>query len=223
MTSAPSPFDVVSDPADGYLKPDFFRSLRTEPETVIDVGVSRGTRWLYRSFPDARFILVDPLPDFEQTLIDPPKHFQCVNLGLGSTKGRMELDLRGPRSSVHIWSEKSNSSSEGRVEVQIETLDALIDDHAPSGGIGLKIDTEGHEVEVLKGLDRHRDRVEFIVCECSIRRRFADDYRFSELIAELAAKGFELYNFLSLQKPRPVHYDCLFLRSDDRRFGLGGI
>ena len=223
MPSAISPFDIVADPTDGYLKPDFFRSLQTQAATVIDVGVSRGTRWLYRSFPDARFILVDPLPGFEDTLIEPPKLYQCLNLGLGSAKGQMDLDLRGPRSSVHTWSEKSNSTSEGRVQVQIETLDTLIEEHIPSGGIGLKIDTEGHEVEVLRGLDRHRERVEFIVCECSIRRRFADDYRFSELIAELAAKGFELYNVLSLQKPRPVHYDCLFLRSDDRRFGLGGI
>jgi hypothetical protein len=31
-----------------------------QPEIVIDVGVRKGTPWLYESFPDAFYILVDP-------------------------------------------------------------------------------------------------------------------------------------------------------------------
>lgn len=216
-------FSVVAHPKDGFLTRDFFLSLKTRPDTIIDVGVSRGTPWLYRSFPSTRFLLVDPLPGFEKTLIKPPRTYECLNLGLGAEPGEMELDLRGPRSSLHKWSEKTKAPSEGKVKVRIGTLDDLISTHVPEGSIGLKIDTEGHEIEVIRGLDKHRDRVEFIISECSIRRRFSDDYRFSELIAEYAAKGFEFYNFLSMQQVRPVHYDCIFLKSGDRRFGLGAI
>ncbi|MEA1052140.1 FkbM family methyltransferase [Lamprobacter modestohalophilus] len=204
-----------------FLTLEFFVSLQFSASTIIDVGVSRGTPWLYHSFPENNFILVDPIPGFDKFLVDPPKNYECVNLALGSSNGTVMLDLRGPRSSVHRWSKESNSVSEGLIEVDVDTLDALIERHVPSGLIGLKIDTEGHEVDVLRGLLEKSSRIEFIVCECSVRRRFDDDYRFSDLIAEAALKGFEFYNFISAQKARPVHYDVLFLRSDDRRFGLG--
>jgi hypothetical protein len=38
-----------------------FKLLGFAPKTVIDIGVAQGTPVLYRNFPDAYYILVDPL------------------------------------------------------------------------------------------------------------------------------------------------------------------
>jgi 16S rRNA G527 N7-methylase RsmG len=38
-----------------------------QPKTVIDVGVGRGTPWLYQAYPTAKFILVEPLRDHESS------------------------------------------------------------------------------------------------------------------------------------------------------------
>ena len=223
MSDPISPFDVIADPKDGFMKPDFFSSMRFEADVILDVGVSRGTPWLYQAFHDKEFVLIDPLPSFDERLYKPPAKYVCEKIGLGSKPGEMTLDIRGPRSTLHEWQPSKAHHSEGSVVVAIETLDQVIQRHADGRTVGVKIDTEGHEVEVLKGLNACVGLVEFIVCECSIRRRFNDDYQFSDLIVALADRGFELYNFLSAHKPRPLHYDCIFLPSEDRRFQSGGF
>jgi FkbM family methyltransferase len=218
-----SPFDVKPDLKDGFLTPDFFASLSFDIDLIIDVGVSRGTPWLYQSFADKKFLLIDPIPGFDANLMNPPKSHTCINVGLSGTPGKMTLDLRGPRSSLHQWQSTIPKKSEGTVEVPIETLDNVIRTHAPDSRFGLKIDTEGHEIGVLEGLNDYVGNAEFLICESSIRKRFEDDYWFSDLIAMAASKGFELYNFVSPQQPRPTHYDCLFLKRSDKRFGLGAF
>src|SRR3954449_6529991 len=40
------------------------KRLGFAPATVIDVGVAYGTPELYDAFPDARFLLVDPLEEY---------------------------------------------------------------------------------------------------------------------------------------------------------------
>jgi len=223
MSEDISPFNVPLDPVEGYLTYEFFRSLKLSATTIFDIGVSRGTRWLYDAFPDCDFVLVDPLPGFQSTLINPPAKYSCVNVAVGKEPARLRLDLRGPRSSLHTWKRVGTHYSTGNVDVDVQTLDSLIEAHAPSRTLGIKIDTEGHEKEIIAGLDSCRSNIEFIICECSIRQRFVDDYFFSDLITLLAQKGFELYNFVSVQKPRPVHYDCLFLKREDWRYRLGGL
>ena len=100
---------------------------------------------------------------------------------------------------------------------RVETLDDIIQKHCTSRRIGIKIDTEGHEREVVAGLNADLDRVQFIIAETSVRRRFENGYQFSELVVDLADKGFKLLNFLNRPTPRPLFYDCLFVRADDSR------
>ena len=41
---------------DQYKLLDNFKKLGFYPKVVFDVGVARGTPWLYESFPDAYFL-----------------------------------------------------------------------------------------------------------------------------------------------------------------------
>ena len=98
-------------------------------------------------------------------------------------------------------------------------LDNLIADQAKGKRCGLKIDTEGYEAEVMRGLDNYKDQFDFVLAEVSVLNRFENSYNFSELITLFHSKGFRFYNFLNEPKPRPPRfYDCLFLREDDPRF-----
>ena len=101
----------------------------------------------------------------------------------------------------------------------IDPLDLIIDEHAPTGRLGLKIDVEGFELEVFRGLTRHLDRIDFIMSEVSVRDRFVDGYNLSDLVAELREKGFRFFNILNPSKPIANFYDCLFLAKDDPLFG----
>ncbi len=86
----------------------------------------------------------------------------------------------------------------------------------------MKIDTEGFELEVIKGATKTLKKTEFVIAEVSAKRRFQGSYRFSELIAALGKQGFEPLDFLSPLRPDKEGCDILFARYDSPRFDFGG-
>jgi len=99
----------------------------------------------------------------------------------------------------------------GRIRVAVTTLDAVIESTGVAGPLGLKIDTEGNELEVLKGLTKYWDTTRFVICEAGIRRRFFESYQFSERVSFLLGRGFLFYNFLNPAAANPRYYDILFV------------
>ena len=47
---------------------DHVSRLGFRPQTVIDVGVADGTFELYRAFPNAKHLLIEPLEEFKPAL-----------------------------------------------------------------------------------------------------------------------------------------------------------
>jgi hypothetical protein len=62
--------------------------------------------------------------------------------------------------------------------------------------IGLKIDTEGYELEVLRGAVETLPSCAFVICEASIQKRFHDSYEFSQLVAFMFDHGFRISTIL---------------------------
>ena len=66
------------------------------PQTVVDVGVGHGTSFLYEAFPDANFMLVEPLVEFEEkmkNICNGNNRFCYVLTGLGSKKERKKIQI----------------------------------------------------------------------------------------------------------------------------------
>lgn len=197
-----------------------FRGLGRKVDGVVDVGVRRGTPWLYEVFPEARFVLVDPQEGGETLLTVRPADFVFVNKALGRAPGRLTLNEQGAMSTFLERTSLTNVATRKRYEAEIVTLDAVIAEHLPAQhSIGIKIDTEGFELEVLGGLSAAAARVDFIVAEASVLNRFQNSYNFSELVAQLWKMDFRFYNVLNPSHPKaPRFYDCLFFRKDDAVF-----
>lgn len=201
-----------------------------KPDIVFDIGVDFGTPELYNAFPDSRFILVDPVEESEQKVeswqnrID--YEFHCC--ALGAKKGTLTLNVpsteaktRHSRASVLAFEEGYNdvfASIEER-EVPVKKLDDL--SKGLTGTFGLKIDTEGYELEVIKGATQTLKNTEFVIAEASVQMRYKDGYRFSELVAAMAKNGFEILEFLRPIRPDASDCDVLFARFDSGRFHLG--
>lgn len=198
---------------------EVLRRLGRRPATIIDVGVRHGTPPLYRAFPNAHYVLVEPQRGAEATLKFPPASYVMVNKGAGSAPGTLTFAEMGGHSGFADRVPGSNVVTQETYEVEVTTLDLIIDEHAPSGRFGLKVDVEGFELEVFRGLTRHLDRIDFIMCEVSVRDRFVDGYTFSDLVAELREKGFRFFNILNPSRPIANFYDCLFLAAGDPLFG----
>ena len=103
-------------------------------------------------------------------------------------------------------------------EVQIARLDDLCADAGVQGPYGLKIDTEGYELEVLHGAPRVLAETQFVILEATIAGRFEGGYLFVDLIAFMDESNFDLFDVLTVRHvPRlaqALYADCMFVRRD---------
>jgi FkbM family methyltransferase len=205
--------DLRPRPADdGLFTAAYLQSLGFQAQTIFDIGVRRGTPQLYDAFPDRDFILVDPQKGGRTLLQHQPKRFRFVNKGLGSKPGTLFLNENAAMSSFLERTPLTAAPIKATYEVEITTLDDLIATMPSKRPLGLKIDTEGYELEVLRGLTKYWTGVEFIICEATVRQRFIGSYQFAELIYFLANKGFAFFNILNGLQARPRFYDVLFVK-----------
>ncbi|MFN3642829.1 MAG: FkbM family methyltransferase [Gemmobacter sp.] len=198
-------------------------------DLVIDAGVDAGTPFLYRALPDALFLLVDPRAEARAALDRPDAParavFHAVALGAGEGQAMLTIPrtARGPDGAMASLRRRIGAmadrvtASEVR-PVPVTTLDALAAPHP--GRIGIKIDTEGYEAEVLDGARETLRRTDFVILELSVTPRFDGILPPSAVIARLAAAGLELRDVLRLTGDgrggaAPRHMDVLFTRWPD--------
>jgi FkbM family methyltransferase len=193
----------------------FLHSLGLEPRTVVDVGVNYGTPDLYASFPKAKFLLLDPHPvNFQACMrLFPNLSYDFMQCAAGSAPGKTSFSVApvSGHSSMMSRSDYSSATAVGEKQVEVVRLDHVLVERGYPAPYGIKVDTEGFELEVLKGAEGVLPNVEFIIAELSIKRIFKDGYRFSEVIEYLGAQGFELFDVLNARGWAPNYLDCLFL------------
>jgi FkbM family methyltransferase len=196
-----------------------------QPKTVIDVGVGRGTPTLYQAYPTAKFILVEPLRDYESAIDEIAKKYDCIIYykALGNTEGVREMNIDPSRLG---WSSFKNRSALTRMgnplqkrQVEVTTLDTICREHQGfERPILLKIDTEGYELEVLQGARDLLHLTDTVIAEVSVARRFEDGYSFEDLILLMKERGFYVYSFLTLAyvgaELRPRFTDIVFKRGE---------
>ena len=199
----------------------YMRRYGFKADTIIDVGVHQGTPFLYEAFADRRFLLIDPMEESRRAVAARWAHLDYAfhTCALGATYGTLEMTFEPGR--------LARCSSDGRLDagdvlerraVAVEKLDTLTMNIR--GRFGLKIDTEGHELDVLHGAVATLRRCEFVIAETSIKKRFAGGYRFSDVIGFMARHGFEVYSFLSGLTRAPRMSDVLFIPADSPRFDM---
>lgn len=203
------------------MRPFYLRHYGFEAATIFDVGVFNGTPWLYDSFPEAHFLLVDPQGDLPGPR--PAKgDFHVV--ALGAEPGQLTLKIPetkpgkgGDMASLLDRQDtlvKTFTDTETR-DVPVVTLDSLAEGHiAP---FGIKIDTEGFEAQVLAGATETLKQTEFVILELSLTHRFDGVAPPSAVIATLAAHGLEMRDVLAMadgptKRSKPRHVDVLFTR-----------
>jgi FkbM family methyltransferase len=204
---------------------DHLRRFGLAPSTLIDVGVGTGTPALYEAFPDARLILVEPLAEFAPHLDRilagrPGRAFQSA---VGSSEGQRRIRVESGNRLKSSFLERTALTATGEVgeerEISVTTLDHLLDAYESefSAPIGLKIDTEGFELEVIEGATRLLERTLFVIAEVSVAARFEGGYSFADLVCALDQRGFAAVDLLDVSRsrrgPGARYVDVLFVRA----------
>jgi len=197
------------------------RAAGVSPSVVFDIGAAKGT-WtqeIYPIFPDATYVLVDPLPENVKALSDTAsksRNVRVISAAVGSVQGKLELFVHGDQSSFL----RSDSFSGERVKVPVMTCDEILGEVAPSleqpARLLLKIDVQGYELEVLRGAVRALDSTDVLLVEVSVQRIYEGNPLAHEVIAHLGALGFCIYDIASyVQRPHDkalTQVDLVFVR-----------
>ncbi|WP_233587104.1 FkbM family methyltransferase [Pseudorhodobacter sp. E13] len=196
------------------------------PDVVFDIGVDSGTPFLYQAFPEAHFVLIDPRAESEKTLSTPdaPAKASFHQLALGAEAGEMTLNIpysdKGEQGAMASLRQRQGYLAD-KIEwvetrqVAVDRLDSIA--AAYPGRVGLKVDTEGFEDEVLAGAPETLARCDFVILEMSLTQRFDTTTPPSQIIARLAAAGLEFRDVLRMTGdgrggPAPRLMDILFTR-----------
>lgn len=195
---------------------DFLPSLNLDIATLIDVGVHFGTPKLYESYPKAKMVLVEPLPEARKAVdkrYSPIYDIDFIHCAAGETEDTLELHLTGSGSSLlEKHGLENDQRYKGKLSVPVRRLDDIMKPYA--GPFGLKIDVEGFELSVLKGAVETLKQTQFVIAEVSVRPRFKGSYSFAEIVSWLDLHGFKFLAVLNDGPGINAFFDCMFVRAD---------
>ena len=205
---------------------------RYNVDLVIDVGANTGifANEIRQTGFKGNIVSFEPLPDAYKGLIKraskDPK-WKTYNIALGSETGTESINVSANSHSsslldildTHTQAEAS-ASYVGKHEIQIKTLDSIFDEI--KGGareIYLKIDTQGFEMNVLKGAINSLKEIQTIQLELSLRPLYAGQVLYNELMEFLYPLGYRLIDvepgFTDFRTGALLQFDGVFNRSED--------
>ena len=154
--------------------------------------------------------------------------WDCLQCGLGAEGGETELRLSAnsvsssilPILDSHVEAEPE-SRYRGVEKIAIRTLDSVVAEWGARGSrIGLKLDVQGFEAEVLRGAADTLPNVSFLECELSLKPLYEGQVLYDEMIQHLGDVGFSLANvcreFSDPKTGRVLQLDGVFLRDEGR-------
>jgi FkbM family methyltransferase len=191
---------------------------------VIDVGVAFDTRELYEEFPEAAFLLVEPLAEFEPFLkkICSQYKAQYVLAAAGESSGTVSLNVHPDQldcSSLFREAEGAQVDGEPR-NVPMVTIDDLCKDRGLNGPYLLKVDVQGAELRVLAGAVQTLQHCEAVILEVTLFGTMIDGPQLADVVAYMQGRGFVVYDLWGMLY-RPLdgalaQVDMAFVRKDSK-------
>lgn len=200
--------------------------------TVFDVGANVGQ---YHDFLrqqvgfSGKIHSFEPQPQLADALRKrqgSDSAWEIHNLGLGSTNGELMLNImardtfssfRQPAANAAAQFAASNTVIDS-VKVPVRRLDDLfpvvdLKDQA----CYLKIDTQGFDLEVLRGASELLKVTKALQFELAVQQLYTDALPYQEMLATVEAMGFFLSGMFPVSMDdnlRAVEFDCVMVRSE---------
>ena len=187
-----------------------------EIDTLIDIGVgTAGTEELYSCFKSAELILIDPLDEakeyanklkkkrkitFFQTALGREDNIE-KNINIQRVKGESSFLKFTPKFAYY-----DDCTDEKKIKIQ--KLDTILNDKQKLGRIGIKIDVEGFELDVILGSTETLKYTQFVIAE--VRHGYEslqEAYKIHEFMNAMNKNNFTLSKILTT---KPLIADLFF-------------
>ena len=186
---------------------DYRKNIRNlygekELELVFDIGANIGQFCIHFNeiFDKTKVFSFEPVSytfDTLQKNTDLIKNINCYNLAMGEKAGSSKIYLR-ERSDINSLL-PSNHENENSEMVEVETVDSFCVKNSINKIDLLKIDTEGYEMNVLKGAKKmiQNKAIKYIFIEVSFDKNNKHNTQFdliNNFLEKVNYKIFGIYN-----------------------------
>ncbi|WP_421788155.1 FkbM family methyltransferase [Hyphobacterium sp.] len=160
--------------------------------TVIDVGVHAGTPDLMELFPDKRHILIEPEAAHAAAIAENYRGLdhQLHPTAASNVDGETRIISERKDSPSEITHSHVDPASAGEI-VRCQRLDTLLASNPAPKPFLLKIDTDGHEREVLEGAAETLSHCAVAVVEIA-------PHELTAIVGLLEQAGFQLHDIVDL-------------------------
>lgn len=177
---------------------------KPDMDVLVDVGANVGqtAAALTATWPTARVFCIEPFAAtfdaLQRATADQPR-VSCFRCAFGSRPAQQEVFTRpgSVNNSLLGPGPRRDGRSDGDQPelVTVTTFDAFREEHGLEHVDFLKIDTEGYDLEVVKGASSSLDqqRVSFVQVEAGMTRHNAKHVPFGELQEFLEQVGYVLF------------------------------
>jgi FkbM family methyltransferase len=192
------------------------------PDNIFDIGCFQGlwSKEISKIFPDSNFFLYDANNDNESYL-------KLLNLENNKFSYKFKLFSDDQKkykfykmfSGSSIFEEKS---SHPRKEIILESSllsDEITSDIQKVFNNLIKIDAQGSEIKILKGLKNYIHNFEVIILEVSVHEYNKNGPLFDEVMSYMKSKNYILYDIYDLKRLGDnnsflLQFDCIYVRNN---------
>ena len=197
-------------------------------DCVLDVGAFTGTygRMLRGLGYRGRIVSFEPASENFAALAREAggdSGWSVRRVGIGSVAGTMELQLSGSAGSNSFLAANDYALREmprtfgrrGVEPVEVTTVDEVFGESAgDSGSVFLKVDTQGYDLEVLRGASDSLRRIAALQVELALQPTYEGQPGYAEILDEVGRYGFSpalLHPTYRDSAGRIVECDCVFI------------
>ncbi len=198
------------------------RDLGFSPKFCLDIGAYEGywTHEFKQIFPDCAVMMFEGQLSKEPALVEIQKANKDVQYEialLGADESDVTFNIYETASSVLTEHHDTNAKTETR---KLSTLDRLLEAGDFKAPDFIKIDTQGYELEILKGGEKTLAHAEFVLLEVSFLDIYVNCPLINDTLNFMKERGFVVYDICTLMK-RPLdkalfQSDFLFVKENSR-------
>ena len=209
---------------------DWFQKMGIH--TVIDVGGFIGSfAYAMRTMlPDVQIYSFEPLDENYRRLVknlSGKGHFQAFQTAIGDHRGTLEFfqnDFSASSSALEMVDLHRQAFPktihQTRITVPLACLDDYLDQMVLQPSVLLKLDVQGYEATVLKGVTKILKQLDYLLIEVSFQELYAGQPLFDEIYTVLTRQGFcysgSFDSMLSPLDGSILQADALFIRKGKR-------
>tara|TARA_B100001564_G_C20395669_1_gene558865 strand:- start:282 stop:737 length:456 start_codon:yes stop_codon:yes gene_type:complete len=138
-------------------------------------------------------------------LLDDNKNYEFFKMGYGSS----------------VYEEQTTHKREVKKIKSQRLVDVLPSDLKKSNNNMIKLDVQGSELNILKGLDDLINKFEIIILETSLHNYNKGALLFNEVLTFMTNKNYKLYDLFDFKRLGNdesflLQFDCVFVRNESK-------